>query len=199
MDLASQQLYMELFFSSCIATTQNRSRDYAPEGIPLLHTLRAAVEADIEIHQSLWQLYSKQHTAIIRYYFRNERLDSDSPTSRLVDAVNLLAFMSFFESHRYDLYDVWYEYWTNQECECVPDTFEWDGMFRADCHKHRTLAWLQRRRLPAAFEPTSSPSTQRVPGSSPTDPLDTGATTQPDPSPSRSAIRRATLHTSDGK
>lgn len=190
-NLSDQKRYCELFFSNCIGVLNNRSRDYAPEGIPLLQTLRPAVEADIGIVPALWQLYSKQHTAIVRYV-RGGALDSDSITSRLTDAANLLALISFYEANKDEFHAMWLGYWLNEECPCVP------GYPQSDCHRHRTLMWLQPRLSPLVFGRILSHSTRKAQDWYRTDRLRTGGIGPPAPLPSPSATPKGTPPTSGG-
>ena len=193
MNLSDQRTFMELFFTSCLAVTGNRARDYAPEGIPLLHTLAGAVDTGIDILPALWQLYNKQATAISRY-IRHGTLDSDSANSRFMDAVNLLAFMAFFNNHPQQFYRVWAAYWVEQPCEC-----EYDDPQSSPCRKHQTLLWLETRLSPNGCDRTLWRSTQKALVSFRTDRSNIGGTNQRGRSRSRSATSMVTRRTSTGE
>lgn len=116
--LAVQEAAIIQFFSESLAVLTSKSRDYAPEGVPLLNVLDSCRKWGLQPLQVLGIAYQKQETALSRYV-RGEPLDTDSPRSRLIDAVNYLALMAFYIQFRDRIHEQW-EMWLNrQPCLCT--------------------------------------------------------------------------------
>jgi hypothetical protein len=152
MILKDQDTFLELFHAGCVAITKAKSRDYAPDGIPLLDTMRGAVEADITVPQALWQLYNKHFAAIRGHFFLNKPITSDSPLSRCQDATNLFAFLALYESHKMALHETWLIYWSRQTCTCGLDEHaRTEALARYPkrnpdwCSRCHSLYWLVRK------------------------------------------------------
>lgn len=116
MTLDDQARHFEMVYSLAVGTLQNRARDYAPGGVPLLNLLETAVEKNVSIESELWSLFKKQQTAIQRYVLHGI-VDSDPLRSRVIDACNYLVFFEFYNSRRTEIHAAWEHYWRNEPCE----------------------------------------------------------------------------------
>lgn len=117
LNLATQLRAVEQFYQDAAAVLDGKSRDYAPEGVPLLNLVDSCRKWGLQPVQVLGIAYQKQETALSRFV-RDGVLDSDPVRSRLIDAVNYLALMAFYVQFKRAIHDQW-ETWTlAQPCTC---------------------------------------------------------------------------------
>lgn len=187
MDLKDQQLFLQLFHSTCLGITKTKGPDYAPDGIPLLDMVASCVENNTSVPQGLWTLYRKHFSAIRKHFFLGQPLTSEPIMQRLADAANYFGFLAFYETHKQDLFAAWAQHWIGQPCEC--EYVEKLGQ-RVHCQRCETLSWLDTQASMDGYALIWSDSTPRAQDSSPTGRPSTGATTRPRRSLSVSVIKK---------
>jgi hypothetical protein len=131
--LAAQNAAVELFYDDAHDVLVGKSRDYAPEGIPLLNVLDSCRKWGLQPLQVLGIAYQKQETALSRFV-RGEALDTDSPRSRLIDAVNYLALMAFYIQFQDRIHEQWDVWLRAQPCVCTHS---------ARCERCARLEWVE--------------------------------------------------------
>ena len=162
MTLDDRQLFLQLFFSSCLAITKVKGADYNPDDIPLLEVLETAVDADISIEAVLW-VYLRKHESAIKRYLRDGHIESESITERLRDAVNYHGLIAYYVTMKPELHRAWRDYWGNQACEYesgnLPGTL---NMVHDNCQRCKTLSWLERRAFDTGLRTSTSRSTPKA-------------------------------------
>ena len=141
-NLKDQQLYLQLFHSKCLAITERKGPDYAPDGIPLLDMVASCVDSDITVPQGLWNLYNKHISAIRKHFIKRVPLTSEPIDLRLCDAANYLGFLAFYEDNKHELFVSWTKYWTGQPCECESGAIDPITGAVDRCQRCETLRWL---------------------------------------------------------
>jgi len=135
LNLATQLRSVEHFFQEAAEILNGKSRDYAPEGIPLLNVVDSCRKWNMQPLQVLGIAYQKQETAISRFV-RDGVLDSDPIRSRLIDAVNYFALMAFYAQYRQAIHEQWERWVRAQPCTC---TF---GELPHSCVRCLRLKWI---------------------------------------------------------
>lgn len=189
MNLRDQQLFLELFHSACLAITQRKGPDYAPDGIPLLDMVATCVDANISIPQGLWTLYRKHVSAIRKHFILRQPLTSEPIEERLYDAANYLGFLAFYDANKHELFVAWRRHWVEQPCECESGNIDPLTNARQLCHRCETLFWLDRQASNEGFDLTWWASIRKAPDWSRTGRPNTGDTIPPPHSRSRSATK----------
>jgi hypothetical protein len=118
LNLATQLRAVEKFYQDAADVLEGKSRDYAPEGVPLLNVVDSCRKWGLQPLQVLGIAYQKQETALSRYV-RHGVLDSDPVRSRLVDAVNYLALMAFYVQSKDVIHERWRTWVQSQPCTCM--------------------------------------------------------------------------------
>jgi hypothetical protein len=134
LNLATQLRAIEQFYQEATAVLDGKSRDYAPEGVPLLNVVDSCRKWGLQPLQVLGIAYQKQETALSRFV-REGVLDTDSVRSRLIDAVNYLALMAFYLRYTPEIHDQWKRWVLQQPCTC---TVEAPG----SCIRCARLTWI---------------------------------------------------------
>lgn len=116
--LTNQHTAVAQFFAEAAGVLGGKSRDYAPEGVPLLNVLDSCRKWGLQPLQVLGIAYQKQETALSRYV-RGEALDTDTPRSRMIDAVNYLALMAFYVEFKVRIHEQWRTWLLNEKCMCT--------------------------------------------------------------------------------
>lgn len=159
MTLTEQTRFMEFFHSGCLAIIKTKNPDYAPNGIPLLDLMSAAVDMEMTIPQALWSLYRKHFSAIRKHFILEEPLTSETAVGRLQDAANYFGFLAFYDAHKRQLHAAWRRYWEKQRCDCV---YEVRKKIETDlCEKCRSLSWLDKAAFKIGSARTLSRSTRK--------------------------------------
>jgi hypothetical protein len=114
LDLGQQYDYFNYVYECATDVLDNRAKDYAPGGAPLLNVLDTCVRRKLTPSQVLGVLLDKQTTALDRFFKHDGRLDSDSLRSRTIDALNYHVFMLFWVERRADICEAWRVYWDAQ-------------------------------------------------------------------------------------
>lgn len=117
LNLSSQLRAIEQFYEDAAAVLDGKSRDYAPEGVPLLNVVDSCRKWGLQPLQVLGIAYQKQETALSRFV-REGVLDSDPVRSRLIDAVNYLALMAFYVQCKSLIHERWRTWIQSQPCTC---------------------------------------------------------------------------------
>lgn len=142
MDLREQYVAIDQFYQDALSVISSRQSDYAPDGVVLLNLLNTCVRTGVTPVQGLGVLLDKQLTALARF-FKDGRLDSDPPASRLRDAVNYYAFIHLYLTRRDDIHNGWHAYWLARSCQCHALVVALEtGATIELCQKHLTLKWL---------------------------------------------------------
>jgi hypothetical protein len=143
MNLHTQMASLSEFYADALLVVQSRQHDYAPDGIPLIEVCKSAAMSNITVEQVLYQLFHKQLSALTRWVYHG-KLDSESLSSRLMDAANYLAFFRFYASRRDELHDTWTDHFTRNECKCANRETAIYGKHSSQCERCCILAWLGR-------------------------------------------------------
>lgn len=117
-DLEHQMEEVNRLFTEALVQMNGRKRDYAPEGVPLLNVLDSCVKWGVTPLQVLGIAYQKQETALSGYV-AGRKLNSESARSRIIDAVNYLALMAYYDRWRCEIHESWREWLEGQPCTCV--------------------------------------------------------------------------------
>lgn len=194
MTLELQRSFAEMFYSAALVELKTRTNDYAPDAVPLLELLAAAVDANITVQQAWYPLFRK-HLSPIRRFVQDGHVESQSLTERCKDASNYLMLFAFMDVHESELVLEWFGFWERQRCAC-PAKLKKSGrssngrsvaLATDPCEKCLTLQYLRRHYGVLDSKARRLPTTQKARVLSHTARSRIGGINRPDRSRSRSA------------
>lgn len=116
MNVEDQLIHNEKFFQNCIDLMKPKAKDYATDGVVFVELLRQAYEVKVSGQTVLWILLRKHITAI-REFLINEKVESESIDSRLMDVANQIALIHLLiNNYRNVCVDIVDYVLSNEEC-----------------------------------------------------------------------------------